>query len=178
MGDGLVTAAISNSNLKCLHFWNINFQDEEARSALVSGLRQNSTLQKVRFEDCGLTDAQVSQIAEALQSNPSLRELYLSETECGVQGTKALANLASKNRKLENLTLASNGILASPIHPLVKSLKGHPGLSDADLGNNLIVEVLSTCPRLETLDLYGNKLTHDGLELLASQPQPKTGIIQ
>jgi hypothetical protein len=151
--------------------------------AVVSGLRQNSTLQIVRFTDCcGVTDAQVSQIAEALLSNPSLRELKLDGTEqFGVQGIKALANLVSKNRKLETLGLLSkNGILASPIHPLVKSLKGHPclkyldlsytGLSDADLGN--LVEVLSTCSRLEKLDLSWNKLTHNGLELLASQPLP------
>jgi hypothetical protein len=56
--DGLVTVD-SNSNLKCLHFEFVNFQDE-AMSALVSGLRQNSTLQIVKFENCGVTDAQVS----------------------------------------------------------------------------------------------------------------------
>jgi hypothetical protein len=93
---------------------------------------------------------------------------------------KALAKLVSKSRNLETLRLASNGALLSPIHPLVKSLKGHPflkylnlsqtGLSDADLGN--LVEGLSTCPRLETFHLSSNTLTHNGLELLALQPLP------
>jgi hypothetical protein len=59
LGDGLVTAAASNGNLKRLHFARVSFQDE-AMSALVSGLRQNSTLQIVKFENCGVTDAQVS----------------------------------------------------------------------------------------------------------------------
>jgi hypothetical protein len=179
LGYGLVTPAASNSsNLKCLHFSRVNFQNE-AMSALVSGLRQNSTLQKVILHDCGVTDAQVLEIAEALLSNPSLRELDLTWTGFGVQGMKALANLLSKNRKLETLKIASDGVLAFPIHPL-ESWKGHPclehvkisyaGLSDADLGN--LVEVLSTCPRLETLTLNGNKITHNGLELLASKPLP------
>jgi hypothetical protein len=179
-GAGLITAAGSSSRLKTLQLTDVSFQDEEAMSALVSGLRQNSTLQTVAFKDCGIIDAHVFQIVEALLSNPSLRDLELNWIECGVQGITALANLVSKNRKLEALALTSSN-LTSPIHPLVKSLKDHPSLKglalsdnclyDADLGN--LAEVLSTCSRLERLDLSWNLLTHDGLELLlASQPLP------
>ena len=143
----------------------------------------SASLQKVRFRVHHVADAQVFQIAEALQSNPSLRELYLIR-DCGVQvqGMEALAKLVSKNRKLESLWLEFNGTLAPPILPLVKSLKGHPCLKelvllnsylpDADLGK--LVEGLSTCPRLEKLNLYPNKLTYSGLEVLASQPLPHT----
>ena len=184
LGDGLVTAAASNSNLKCLRLWNINFQDE-AMSALVSGLRQNSTLQIVNVENCGVTDAPVSRIAEALQSNPSLRDLkfldeYLDRTVCCVQGMKVLVKLVSKNCKLETLTLVLNGTRISPSRLLVKSFEGYPclkylelshaSLFGADLQN--LVEVLPTCPQLETLNLIRNKPTHDRLEMLASQPLP------
>jgi hypothetical protein len=181
LGYGLVTphAASNSSNLKCLHFFRVNFHDE-SMSALVSGLRQNSTLQNMMLHDCFITDAQVVEIAEALLSNPSLREITLLGTQVGVQGMKALANLVSKNRKLETLKIASDGTLAFPIHSLA-SWNGHPclehvkisyaGLSDADLGN--LVEVLSTCPQLERLDLScWNKITHIGVELLASKPLP------
>jgi hypothetical protein len=56
-------------------------------------------------------------------------------------------------------------------HPFLKYLNlSQTGLSDADLGN--LVEGLSTCPRLKTFHLSSNTLTHNGLELLASQPLP------
>jgi hypothetical protein len=181
LGGGLISTG--NSRLKRLQFLTVNFQDDEAIFALVYGLRQNSTLQSVAFMLCSLKDVQVFQIAEALLFNPSLRELALSGTECGVQGMKALATLLSKNRKLEALTLTSSKRKSS-IRPLAKSLEGHPSLeylelsynrlSDSDLLDANLAAVLSTCPRLETLNLSWNMLTHHGWELLlASQPLPR-----
>jgi hypothetical protein len=62
------------------------------------------------------------------------------------------------------------------------SLRGHPCLERLDLANNdlsdedlnlgSLVQILSTCPKLERLNLRDNEFTCDGLEVLASRPLP------
>jgi hypothetical protein len=113
LGDGLVT--VDNSNSQQFEMPAFGVCQYSGRGHVGTCFWIATKLDSFRlwkFENHRVTDAQVSQITEALESNPSLRELEFKDSyilgcgsECIVEGMKALAKLVSKNRKFETLTL-------------------------------------------------------------------------
>jgi hypothetical protein len=183
----LTTVLIGSNHLKQLSLVRTTFtenqEQEHGISALVAGLQQNTSLEGLELGDLNLIDTHAARIVDALELHQSLRRLELWLFDCGYQTTQALINLLMKNRKLTELEIGgSNPSPPTCIDSIMTSLRGHPCLERLDLANNELsdedlnleglVQILSTCPKLERLSLRYNEFTCDGLEVLASRPLP------
>ena len=192
LAEFLTTVLVGSNHLKELNLIRIGFTEDEDEdkehviSALVAGLRHNTSLQELVLGDLGgdLDDVQAARMVDALEMHSSLRRLALLKFDCGIQTTQALIKLLLKNHKLTDLEINKCHPSPTCIDSVTKSLRGHPCLERLDLiGNDLtdeelnlgsLVEILSTCPKLERLDLESNNFTCDGLKVLASHPLPSS----
>uniref|UniRef100_A0A2K5C368 Ribonuclease inhibitor n=1 Tax=Aotus nancymaae TaxID=37293 RepID=A0A2K5C368_AOTNA len=134
--------------------------------------------QAVRLNDCGLTEAQCTDISSALQANPALTELNLRSNELGDAGVhrvlQALQSSSCKILKLSfqncYLTAAGCGVLSGTLRSLPTLQELH--LSDNPLGDaglQLLCEgFLDPQCHLEKLQLEYCRLSSAGCEPLGS----------
>lgn len=155
----------------------IVFTDHEAVSELPAALQHNSSLKTLQLIDCGLRDSQIAQLVESLVLHPSIRELSMGYNFCGSQGLEALGQLLT-NGNLQALSLnhQREGLIVSKMHILGGGLRENKFLERLYLSGNDLVDAdlvqlaqsLSTCQRLEKLDLSNNRILVGGLEIFAS----------
>jgi hypothetical protein len=171
--DGLQTAG---AQFEELILKRIVFTDHEVFSELAAALPHNSSLKTLHLIGCDLRDSQIVQLVEALVLHPSIRELSLGHNACGSQGMEALGQLLT-NSKLQVLSLNhQHEGLASKLQILEGGLRENKFLERLYLSGNDLVDAdlvpfaksLSTCQRLEKLDLSHNKIMGSGLEIFAS----------
>ncbi|XP_064232652.1 ribonuclease inhibitor-like [Aotus nancymaae] len=134
--------------------------------------------QAVRLNDCGLTEAQCTDISSALQANPALTELNLRSNELGDAGVhrvlQALQSSSCKILKLSfqncYLTAAGCGVLSGTLRSLPTLQELH--LSDNPLGDaglQLLCEgFLDPQCHLEKLQLEYSRLSPASCEPLAT----------
>ena len=165
--DGLQTAG---ETFEELILKRIAFTDHEV------ALQLNSSLRTLHVIGCDLRDSQIVQLVESLGLHPSIRELSIGHNCCDSQGLEALGRLLT-NSKLQALSLNHQREgLASKVQILRGGLRENKFLERLYLsGNNLkdadlvqLAQSLSTCQRLEKLDLSNNKISGGGLEIFAS----------
>ena len=187
LAEFLTTVLVGSNHLKELTLMRSGFPEfgDESRvvSALVSGLRQNKSLEGLVLGalGAGFGDTHAGGIANALELHPSLKRLAIFSFDCDSQTTQALIKLFLKNRKLTDLEFNDCHFSPTYIDSVTKSLRGHPclarlalngdDLTDEELNLGSLVEILSTCPKLKRLDLGSNKFSSAGLEMLAVHNQ-------
>merc|ERR1712150_49206 len=105
-------------------------------------LKTNTTVTKLDlsgncFRSNGIGDNGAQVIAEALQMNQSLTEVYLYDNNIGDIGGKAIGQALKKNISLRKLSLAFNKIGDIGITEIIEGLKQNKTLKNLYVGHNL-----------------------------------------
>ncbi|CAI5705803.1 hypothetical protein KXD40_000760 [Peronospora effusa] len=133
---------------------------------------------RLRTLDLGfnrLTDKGATQLAQALETNSSLENLYLSGNDIGPAGARALSQALTKNTHLRSLHLSGNNIGEEGARFLADGITGNTALIALYLGTNGIgaagMQSLATAltqnKSLEELTLGQNKVGSAGVRHLA-----------
>jgi hypothetical protein len=184
LGAGLVTFN-SQNHFKELRMERVTFADG-AITELASGLKQNSSLCILKVDECQLEDSELTELVDAVESHPSLKQLLLGWNEGQQHALEALGKvLASRSCRIEELNFASQGNdesgLTGLLGPLSQGfLQGNKSLTRLNLLSNGLLDkdmddlgqILATC-QLEQLNLTENRITHSGFVCL-TQNTPKS----
>lgn len=161
--------------------------NDECLTSLWDALSTNSVLNKLDLRDMRLTESDVIQLSEALQSNVArcqIQTLLLDKNWMQDDGCAAIARWMTARRQhhrsqLEELSLAYNHIGSEGVLALAHALT----VIHRDEGSNTNLQTHSTpYVLLSSLNLSGNALTAEDIAnlmdaLIATQPLPTPGGI-
>uniref|UniRef100_A0A8C1Y0M9 Uncharacterized protein n=1 Tax=Cyprinus carpio TaxID=7962 RepID=A0A8C1Y0M9_CYPCA len=137
--SALATVLKSNSSLKELDMSNNNLHDSGVKKLSQIGLEnKNCTLEKLRLNDCNLTDKSCSALAIVLQSDNNLKELNMNNNNLQDSGVIHLCTrLKNVKCKLEILRLSNCSITEEGYKALASALRSNPShLIELDLTGN------------------------------------------
>ncbi len=161
--------------------------NDECLTSLWDALSTNSVLNKLDLRDMRLTESDVIQLSEALQSNVArcqIQTLLLDKNWMQDDGCAAIARWMTARRQhhrsqLEELSLAYNHIGSEGVLALAHALT----VIHRDEGSKTNLQTHSTpYVLLSSLNLSGNALTAEDIAnlmdaLIATQPLPTPGEI-
>ena len=132
----------------------------------------------------GTDDAAAAVLAAVLETNTTLRHLYLSCNNLGPASAVSLATALETNTTLTNLNLSINNLGPAGAESLATALKTNTALTNLDLSGNGIgpagaeslATALKTNTTLTNLDLSGNNLGPAGAESLATALKANTTL--
>uniref|UniRef100_A0A672QXZ9 Uncharacterized protein n=1 Tax=Sinocyclocheilus grahami TaxID=75366 RepID=A0A672QXZ9_SINGR len=134
----LATVLRSNSSLKELDMSNNNLQDSGVKK-LQNGLENtNCTLEKLRLNNCKLTEKSCSVLATVLSSKTILKEMNLNNSRLLDSGVKEICEgLKNPVCELEILKLSNCSITEEGYTALASALRSNPShLIELDLTGN------------------------------------------
>jgi hypothetical protein len=183
---GVFSKGLKHSKLRHLHMRDIFLFPDDVED-LAEGLRGNQSIESLslKLEASDLT-IDVASIAFALQDNHRIQRLSLSG-KCSIgEGVYGIAKLlSSKTSSLKNLHLSGAFLekslrIPGCFHVVAQALRGNDRIESLDLSVNglsdpeaiLIFGQISTCPKLENLDLGMNGITHQAIEAFSAQKNP------
>uniref|UniRef100_A0A8C1R006 Uncharacterized protein n=1 Tax=Cyprinus carpio TaxID=7962 RepID=A0A8C1R006_CYPCA len=137
--SALATVLKSNSSLKELDMSKNNLQDSGVEKLSQNGLEsKNCTLEKLRLNDCNLTDKSCSALATVLRSDNNLKELNMNNNNLQDSGVIHLCTrLKNVKCKLEILRLSDCSITEEGYKALASALRSNPShLIELDLTGN------------------------------------------
>ncbi len=153
---------------------------ESARSiAFMLSQCEQSTLQKISFEESNASDEVLAEIFTAFSTHSQLVELNLGDNNLGREGSVALGNAlkACRNPQLEILYLWNNSIDDEGLRGLVDGMKNCHNLTWLHLSGNSLVTLdgcRSLCTlfqsehcNLKDLDLSYMNIENDGARAIA-----------
>nr|AAP92144.1 leucine-rich repeat protein N5C [synthetic construct] len=174
----LASVLRSNPSLRELSLSTNKLGDAGVRLLLQGLLDPGTRLEKLYLEDNDLTEAGLKDLASVLRSNPSLRELNLSDNKLGDAGVRLLLQgLLDPGTRLEELQLRNTDLTEAGVEDLASVLRSNPSLRELSLSNNklgdagvrlLLQGLLDPGTRLEKLYLRNTDLTEAGMKDLAS----------
>ncbi|XP_072895014.1 ribonuclease inhibitor-like isoform X3 [Hemitrygon akajei] len=142
-------------------------------------------LQKLCLVSVGLTAAGVVDLASALSTNHSLKELDLADNELGDSGVKLLSEaLRNPECKIQRLVLSWTGLTDSGIEDLVFAVTTKQSVRELELDSNNLTDrsvsvvhhLILTHPCLEQIKLWGNLFSSDGENKLKSLEGARRGL--
>ena len=146
--------------LKSINYLNLNFNNILSKQDTVHApfykyLQNNTALQILWLQGCGLNSQSAESLAEALTTNEHLKELILTDNALCDDGIQHLAHALRVNQRLEILHVDSCGMTDVGLENLARSLQYNNILNilyvsniDDDNPNRLtdtIVPVLAEC---------------------------------
>nr|AAP92143.1 leucine-rich repeat protein N4C [synthetic construct] len=174
----LASVLRSNPSLRELDLSNNKLGDAGVRLLLQGLLDPGTRLENLDLNESDLTEAGLKDLASVLRSNPSLRELTLSNNKLGDAGVRLLLQgLLDPGTRLEKLDLDQTDLTEAGMKDLASVLRSNPSLRELSLSSNklgdagvrlLLQGLLDPGTRLEKLDLNQNDLTEADLKDLAS----------
>ena len=103
-------------------------------------IRDNTVLERLHIDKCEITYLGFVQLAAGLVSNTSLKELWLIDNQCGMDGAKAISNMLKENKTLQMLDLHRDNSLEEGVAVIMTGLQHNTTLSQ------LFLPVQYYCP--------------------------------
>jgi len=145
---------------------------------LMTALKRDSAVKKLRLSQNFLGDGGVEWIAGGLMHQKTLRELYLSHNGITDQGVAGLAALLTMNTTLRLLHLGDNRIGSTGAGNICEAFGMNRALTELDLSNNKIgdegmIAIAEALDRegscaLQILNMSGNPLMKKGVDRLTA----------
>ena len=128
-------------------------------------------LQHLILFNSGINDVSCTVLSLAIANKPELKTLILSENTIGFEGIRSLATALANCNKLETLELHGNHFGDAGLETLMPALSGMKHLQVLELSFTMLTalrgfEVISNCKDLVDLDLCGNNLNDEGIDIL------------
>ena len=115
-------------------FEKLNATITEAIKKAAAVIAEQYSASEIHLVDKGLTPHDVAVVAEILESNTSVRKVFLGSNEAiGDEGAKALAEALKENATVERLNLSDCGIGADGAAALAEALRSNTSLTQLDL---------------------------------------------
>ena len=171
--DNLCEALSTNTSLTHLLLFKCSLTLHD-HGAIPRLLRTNATLQYLDLSNNIIGNIELSNLCDALSTNTSLKNLYLSNCSLTIsdENGAALYQLLSENNSLENLTLYDNTVTSC--HHIAAGLAVNKTLIILNLAHCKLtdhsIEELSTglIDNIKALSMYGNdSITEEGMKTLA-----------
>ena len=121
----------------------------------------------IGFESCKLNDNHVKIITEGIKESKNILALMLRKNEITSQGGFYIAEYLNNNKTLRQLFLGGNNIREKGLKTLLTTMSTtNKNITNLDLSNNnftlddffSLIDYLTTNPILNSLDISGNKL--------------------
>ena len=142
------------------------------------GLGRNRSIRKLSFSDNNQLDGQMifHMLDLFLKNNPNLTEIEVNNCDLWPEGIRQLSlALRGCNKSLRNVRFDYNNLGGGQLVDIIVSLGMHPQLKHLDLVSMeidrnectaLATLLRKTTKQLQILDLYGNNVDNDGIEVL------------
>jgi len=165
----ILEAVSLHTKLECLDLGEFYYSIVEMARILSKASLKG--LQHLILYNSGIDDVSCTALSLAIANKPELKSLILTENSIGIQGIRSLVAALTNCSKLETLKLGSNNISDEAVETLLPALSGMKHLRVLDLSSNILTtlrgfEVISDCKDLDDLDLCGNNLNDEGIDIL------------
>ena len=151
--------------------------DEEALDALVTLMRQSTSITQYRLQSTELRPNCVAAICDALANNVVFQELFLVGNDLGLESARIIGRFlnANKNQAFQCLNLTLNPFDDKGVIALIKGLRSNKTLRKLYLGRchistdgvNALSSLLAHGSPLELLSLLDDRIQEAGLMALA-----------
>lgn len=122
-----------NKTLELVSLMSVNLQENGVIS-FIQPLSDNMQVKTLILVKCKLSDPEMKTISESLASNKTIKDVCLSFNHCGLEGSKALANLIRINQSITSLNLSWNKHMTTEgIDSILSALEENHTLSELKL---------------------------------------------
>jgi len=154
---------------------------------LASGLKNNSTLQRLNLSSTRIGDLGVQYIVKALLNNNNiLKVLILIDNEITDRGAEHIAVMLKTNRTLTQLFLSTNEISDEGVAMLANALQNHNNTLEyldlsgnkrmTDLSADFLIEMIKYTRTLKALFLWSCNLSKESEDRLRKAAQANKNI--
>ncbi|MCX7338353.1 MAG: hypothetical protein NTX76_03610 [Alphaproteobacteria bacterium] len=179
-----LVAALRNPSVTTVGLWNVQFTDESA-TAIAEALRHNTTLTELSFFACKNIGPMGEAIGDLLRRE-HLTQLYLNWTPINTPSAIAIAESLQTNQSLRSLYIMKNGLDIDDTNKIARSIKDNTTLTELHFGANLIgteelmfiANMLEHNPKLLKLTLCGHRVELDYIKRIASMLAINTSLLE
>jgi Ran GTPase-activating protein (RanGAP) involved in mRNA processing and transport len=189
-GKVLASAIATNASLPLVELALYDGHDlitEDSRQAFIDMLRQNTSIETLYLSFVGMPGSvsdPVPFLAEALQNNSTLKQLYLYDYISTPDMVKDVSRMLAVNRSLTSLDISGNSIGDDGVTHLAEALKQNKTLEKinisycdiTDVGVTHLAEALKQNKSLKWLDISNCHITDAGVSLLAEALQVNNSL--
>ena len=154
-----------NQEILSLNFNNCENISNSLLSYIMFTIKNLKKMKILGFESCKLNDYHVKIITEGIKDNKNILALMLRNNDITSQGGFYLAEYLNSNTSLRQLFLGGNNLREKGLKTLLNTMSTtNKNITNLDLSNNkftlddfnILIEYLKTNPILNVLDISGN----------------------